>query len=178
MDERIVDAPVREVVERLATSDPVPGGGSAAALAGATAAALVHMVVDLSTGRPAAADHESDLREIGVAASQFQSELLGLVDATPPPTRPWSRRGGFPRRTELEQETRRVQIAAALRDAIRTPLGIAGAASEVLTLTTRLSPDWQQERDQRCRGRGAPRGVRPSRRPAQRRHQPATCRGR
>ncbi len=139
MDERVVDAPVREFVERLATSNPVPGGGSAAALTGAMAAALVHMVVDLSRGRPAAADHESDLREIGVAAAQFQSELLGLVDGDAAAYASVVQARRLPRDTELEQETRRVQIAAALRDAIRSPLAIARAASEVLDLATRLS---------------------------------------
>ena len=54
MDERLTDLTVRRLVERLATSDPVPGGGSAAALAGAMGAALIHMVVELSAGRTAA----------------------------------------------------------------------------------------------------------------------------
>ena len=32
--------PLRELLERLATGDPIPGGGSASALAGAMGAAL------------------------------------------------------------------------------------------------------------------------------------------
>ncbi len=140
MDERIVDVPVRELVERLATSDPVPGGGSAAALAGAMAAALVHMVVDLSAGRPAVAEHDSELKEIGVAASQFQSELLALADRDASAYASVVQARRLPRDTDREAEARRVQVAAALRDAIRAPLAIAGAASEVLTLATRLAP--------------------------------------
>src|SRR5918995_1784479 len=38
MDERLTDLTVRHLIERLATSDPVPGGGSAAALAGGVGA--------------------------------------------------------------------------------------------------------------------------------------------
>ncbi|MEO5986099.1 MAG: cyclodeaminase/cyclohydrolase family protein [Candidatus Limnocylindria bacterium] len=140
MDERIVDVPVRELVERLATSDPVPGGGSAAALTGAMAAALVHMVVDLSVGRPAAADHESELLEIGVASAQFQSELLALADADATAYASVVAARRLPHGTELEQEARRVQVAAAIRDAIRAPLAVASAASEVLALATRLPP--------------------------------------
>ena len=32
MDDRLTDLPARTLIERLATSDPIPGGGSAAAL--------------------------------------------------------------------------------------------------------------------------------------------------
>ena len=51
MDERLGELTVGRFLERLSTSDPTPGGGSAAALAGATSAALIHMVVELSSGR-------------------------------------------------------------------------------------------------------------------------------
>src|SRR5918992_4190366 len=79
MDERLSDLTVRQFVEHLATSDPVPGGGSAAALAGAMGAALVRMVVELSVGRPAAGGHEDALAEIATASTTWQSELLNLA---------------------------------------------------------------------------------------------------
>ncbi len=69
MEERLNELTVRRLVERLATSDPVPGGGSAAALAGAMGAALVHMVVELTAGRPSAEGSEGALAEISAAAT-------------------------------------------------------------------------------------------------------------
>src|SRR5207245_10438542 len=49
---------LRELLDRLSSSDPVPGGGSAAALAGAMGASLVSLVAALTAGR---AEHaESD----------------------------------------------------------------------------------------------------------------------
>jgi formiminotetrahydrofolate cyclodeaminase len=81
METRLADLSVADLVARLATHEPIPGGGSASALTGALAAALVQMVVELTRGRPAAEGHEDELTEIGVAAAGFQSELLRLADA-------------------------------------------------------------------------------------------------
>jgi formiminotetrahydrofolate cyclodeaminase len=140
MDERLSDLTVRRLVERLATSDPVPGGGSAAALAGAMGAALVRMVVELTVGRPAAAGNEEALTEIGVAATNWQSELLNLaeLDANAYAAVVDARR--LPRDSERDRQARDVQVAAAVRDATRAPLATARIANEVLGLTELLAP--------------------------------------
>jgi len=140
MDERLTDLPARALVERLATSDPIPGGGSAAALAGAMAAALVQMVVALTTGRPMAAEHERDLTEIGLAAAGLQSELLQLteLDATAYDAVVRARR--MPRDGQPEREARAVQLAATTREATRVPLETTRRAANVLTLAERLAP--------------------------------------
>lgn len=140
MDERLVDLSTRDLVARLATSDPVPGGGSAAALAGAMGAALVRMVVELTTGRPAAEAHESELTEVAIAAAQFQSELLSLADADAAAYAAVVAARRLPKDGEREREARRVQLDAALREAIRIPLATARAAAEVLALAERLVP--------------------------------------
>jgi len=140
MDERLTELTVRRLVERLASSDPVPGGGSASALAGAMGAALVHMVVELSVDRPAAAGHDETLAEIRTAADARQAELLNLaeLDANAYAAVVHARR--LPKVAELEREARAVQLAAAIREATRVPLATAQAASEVLELAGRLAP--------------------------------------
>ena len=140
MDTRPSELTVGDFIGQLATGAPAPGGGSASALAGAMGAALVQMVVALTTGRADAADLEDDLRELGVAAAGFQSELLQLVeiDAAAYGSVIAARR--LPRETELERESRRVQIDAAVREATRSPLTIAERANEVLKLAERLAP--------------------------------------
>ncbi|MDP8924785.1 MAG: cyclodeaminase/cyclohydrolase family protein, partial [Chloroflexota bacterium] len=60
--------PVTEYLDRLASGDPTPGGGSAAALAGALAAALVSMVCNLTTGRDKFADVEEEVVAIRAEA--------------------------------------------------------------------------------------------------------------
>jgi len=140
MDDRLTDLPARTLIERLATSDPIPGGGSAAALAGAMGAALVHMVVSLTSGRPAAESHEAALLEIGNAATTAQSDLLRLteLDAVAYAAVVSARR--LPRETELERQSRDVQVASAIREATMAPLETARRAADVLTLAERLAP--------------------------------------
>lgn len=140
MDERLTELTVRRLVERLATADPVPGGGSAAALAGAMGAALISMVVELTAGRPAAADHEQDLTELGVAASGWQSELLNLAQLDANAYDAVVRARRMPRDTDLEREFRTVQVEAAVREATRIPLATARVASDVLGLAERIAP--------------------------------------
>ena len=140
MDERLLELPVRDLVERLATSEPVPGGGSASAMAGAMGAALVHMVVELTLGRPAAEGHQDALTRIGTGAAGWQSELLNLAQLDANAYDAVVRARRLPHQTDREGEARAVQLAAALREATRVPLATARAASEVLGLAEHLAP--------------------------------------
>jgi formiminotetrahydrofolate cyclodeaminase len=138
--DRLNDLPARQLIERLASGDPIPGGGSAAALAGAMGAALIEMVVTLTVGRPAAADHESELTQIAVAATGLRSELLNLVELDAFAYDAVVRARRLPRETDLEREARAVQVAAATREATRAPLRTARLAERVLALAERLAP--------------------------------------
>lgn len=140
MNDRLTELTVREMVERLATTHPVPGGGSASALAGAMGAALVKMVVALTTGRHGVRDPRDELGAIFTAATTWQSELLNLAELDANAYAAVVEAQRLPRGTELEQQTRRVQIAAATREATRAPLRTVTAAVAVLELTERLVP--------------------------------------
>ena len=138
--DRLNDLPARELIERMASGDPIPGGGSAAALAGAMGAGLMRMVVALTTGRPAAAEHEPELTEIAVAAATLQSELINLVELDAVAYDAVIRARRLPRDTDLERQARAVQVAAAVREATRAPLQTARLAEQVLSLGERLAP--------------------------------------
>lgn len=140
MDSRLTDLPLDEFLARLASNEPVPGGGSASALAGAMAAALVHMAVELTAGRPAAADHGERLLEVRVTAAALQSELLGLAQADAAAYASVVAARRLPRETDRDREARRVQVAMAVREATRAPLSIARRAGEVLALAEELAP--------------------------------------
>jgi formiminotetrahydrofolate cyclodeaminase len=140
MEERLGDLTVRALVERLATRDPVPGGGSASALAGSMGAALLNMVVNLTAGRDDAAGHAEALTEIAAAAAGWQSELLNLAELDANAYLAVVRARRLPRDTDREREAREVQVGVAVREATRVPLATARAASDVLALADRLAP--------------------------------------
>ncbi len=140
MDTRPAELTVGAFVAQMASSAPTPGGGSAAALAGAMGAALVQMVVGLTTGRSDAEPIEDELHELALAAAGFQSELLQLVEVDAAAYASVIAARRLPRETERERELRRVQIDAAMREATRSPLHITERANEVLGLAERLAP--------------------------------------
>ena len=67
-------------IEELAGGAPTPGGGSAAALAGTLAAALVAMVARLTVGKKTYAAVDAQARAILAEAEQLRGELRRLVD--------------------------------------------------------------------------------------------------
>ena len=140
MTQRLNDLAVSDLFAHLATSDPVPGGGSASALAGAMAAALVEMVVALTTGRPAAVEHEAVLAEIGATATALRTELLRLaeVDADAYAAVVAARR--LPKDTSAEQVQRQERITATVRDATRAPLEVVRRSGETFSLAESLAP--------------------------------------
>ncbi len=74
------DQPIKIYLDSLAAKLPAPGGGSAAALNAAMAAALVSMVVNFTLGKPKYAGYEKELKGILDKSEVLRKEFLRLVD--------------------------------------------------------------------------------------------------
>jgi len=74
-------APANSFLEALAAATPTPGGGSAAAQAGAMGAALVAMVARLTAGRKKYAEVEDQMNEIFNQAERLRREFTEAVEA-------------------------------------------------------------------------------------------------
>ncbi len=70
---------LEQYLEQLAAREPVPGGGSAAALAAALGAALIEMVTRYSLGKGKAPEVEAELNKVLEKAGQTHKRLLELV---------------------------------------------------------------------------------------------------
>lgn len=66
-------------VSSVASSAPVPGGGSVAAHVGALAAALVQMVAGLTAGKKKYASVDAEMRSVALDASALVTQLSSLV---------------------------------------------------------------------------------------------------
>lgn len=75
----LYEMPINEFVESLGAKEPTPGGGGAAALAGALGAALCSMVGNYTTGKKAYAAYEEDVIHMIDASEESAERLLELV---------------------------------------------------------------------------------------------------
>jgi len=139
-DPSLPELTVRDLVERLSTSAPIPGGGSAAAVAASMGAALVEMVVALTIGRPAAADHEASLTAISARARDLREELLELAQTDAAAYAAVVAARPLPRETDAEREERAQRIATATSDATLAPLRTARAAEAAIGLAEAVVP--------------------------------------
>ncbi len=71
----------RKFVEVLASNEPAPGGGGAAALVGAIGTALGNMVGSLTVGKKKYAEVEEEIIALKAKCDALQKELLDQVEA-------------------------------------------------------------------------------------------------
>ncbi len=136
---RFRDLTIGAFVARLASAEPVPGGGSAAAIAGSLAAALVTMVASLSEGRPRYAQHAALHAEAGSAARRLADRFLALADEDAIAYARYGVAMKMPRETEEERETRGAAIRQAARHASQAPFQTVEACVEIAALAESLA---------------------------------------
>ena len=71
---------LEQYLNALSQRQPVPGGGSAGALAGALGAALISMVAQYSLGRNSSSKVEQKISKILFQSGKIRKRLLQLVD--------------------------------------------------------------------------------------------------
>ena len=136
----ILDLSVRDLLERLGSAAPAPGGGAAAALAGALGAALVQMTANLSIGRPRLADIEAQARQIEARAADLRRQLADLGDADAQAYARLSAAYKLPRQTPAQHTERSMAIQRALHQAAQVPLETARLCTAVLELAETAAP--------------------------------------
>ena len=159
-------------ISSLASGEPTPGGGSAAALAGALGAALAAMVGRLTAGRPKYATVDEQMQSAIIEADALRSRLLALVDEDAAAYDQVRAAYRLPKETIEQQATRAAAIQQALQGASRTPLATVEACLAVLRLAEQVVSVRQPQRRYRRCSRRAAGARRPARRGAQRANQP------
>lgn len=126
-------------LEALASEQPTPGGGAAAAVSAALAAALTAMVVRLSLDRAKYADF-ADLHAEALAASDAaRARFLELADEDAAAYAAYLAARRLPRETEAQQEAREVAARGAARVATKVPLELVKACQQQMELVERCA---------------------------------------
>ena len=123
----------------VASADPVPGGGSVAAYAGALAAALAQMVAGLTLGKKKYAAVESEIAEVASSAAALMEKLAGLVASDAVVYSAVSAAYKMPKGTETEIDARKHAITTALLAAAEVPLETARACAGVADLAAAVA---------------------------------------
>ena len=133
MNDRLVERTLRAFSDDLASSAAVPGGGSAAAYAGAMGAALAAMV-----GRIADRKETSEATTTLIAeADNLRADFIRLVDDDSAAYARVAEAMKLPKTNDDEKRARTERLQSALLAASRVPLEIAKTSRRLLDLCER-----------------------------------------
>ncbi|HKS06859.1 MAG TPA: glutamate formimidoyltransferase [Gemmatimonadaceae bacterium] len=124
-------------VASVASSEPVPGGGSVAAHVGALGAALAQMVANLTIGRKKYADVEKEMSDLKSRAAAACAKLSALVQRDADAYAKVSAAYKLPK----DSADRPAAIEAALVAAAEVPLETARACADVAELAAVAAED-------------------------------------
>ncbi len=130
-----VEGRIIDFLDKLASSSPEPGGGSASALAAAIGAALVSMVANLTVGKAKYADVQDQVAGLAKDSEAVRARLQELVQED---TEVYGVLAGafkMPRETDQEKAGRDEAIQEACKGATMVPYAIAEQCLEVARLS-------------------------------------------
>jgi formiminotetrahydrofolate cyclodeaminase len=121
-----------ELLDAFASSHPVPGGGSGAALAGAVGASLLIMVAGLPKTRHGTDEERNALNAAATRLRPLRDELASLIERDSEAYTSVMNAYRLPKSTDAEQATRRDAIDQAMRAATEAPLATIRACERAM----------------------------------------------
>ncbi|MEO6207408.1 MAG: cyclodeaminase/cyclohydrolase family protein [Candidatus Limnocylindrales bacterium] len=116
----------------LASAEPVPGGGSASAVAAALGSGLVAMVARLSVGRAKYVQHEDLLSWAIETGERLRTRFLALADEDAAAFAIFAAALKLPRATDDELALRKAAVSSAARQAAEVPLSCVEACLDLV----------------------------------------------
>ncbi len=132
------DMTVEGFTAALASGQPVPGGGSAAAVTASLAASLASMVVRLSLERPAYEAHALLHRVALLDSDAARARFLALADEDAAAYAAYREARRLPRATAAEISSRDAATRTAARSSTAVPLALVEACLHQIELVERL----------------------------------------
>lgn len=132
-DKNYSEKKINEYLKELASKNPVPGGGSASALVGATGAALISKVANFTIGKEKYKAVEEEAKGILERAEDLRKDFLKLCSDDAKAYKKLSEAFRFPK-----GEARDTKLQGALKEAMGVPLAICEASCEAMGLCAPL----------------------------------------
>lgn len=126
-------------LDELASPLPAPGGGSAAAYAGAMGAGLVAMVSGLTIGRKKYAEVEAEMQAIHVHAEKLRAEMTQAVDDDAASFEAVIGAFKLPKETDEQQKARTAAIQLSTLNAAFVPLQSVQRAVKIMELAIKCA---------------------------------------
>ncbi len=123
-----------EFAKQTASSSPVPGGGSIAALAGALSAALAQMVAELTVNKKGYEDAEAKMKELASKAEAIRAQLLDDIKRDSESFNKYMEALKLPKETDEEKAFRTNMMQEGLKEAAIVPFEVASLAYEIMPL--------------------------------------------
>jgi formiminotetrahydrofolate cyclodeaminase len=133
------DISTDDFLEQLAAEQPTPGGGSAAAMAGAAGAALISMACRYTVGRDRYRDAEPEATAVLERSEALRSELQALAQDDVDAYGAYAAAQKLPRETDAERAERDAALEAALRRSTEVPLAVVERTAELIELGQRAA---------------------------------------
>ncbi len=133
------DRTCMQFIEELASSAPTPGGGGAAAFAGAIGVALGAMVGNLTTGKKKYVAVQPDIERMLDEAKALYQKLYSLIAQDAEDFKPLAAAYALPKTTPEERAHREAVMAEVLVNACNTPLEIMRCALTGLRLQEEMA---------------------------------------
>ena len=125
---------IEEFIQDLNSTKPMPGGGSAAAVCGAMAAALAGMSAHMTAGKKKFAAVEGKMQEIITATAVLQEEMLAMAQEDADMYSLVLQAYKLPKNTEAETAQRAMAIEEASKTAVIASLKVTGACVRIMKL--------------------------------------------
>lgn len=126
-------------LDALASADPTPGGGSAATLVGALAAALCAMVARITLVAAKLAPVHPEAAAIAAEGDELRRRFVALRPLDEAAFQAVVSAQGLPRATDAEKAERGQRLQQALIRAAEAPLEAAALAADAFALTERTA---------------------------------------
>jgi formiminotetrahydrofolate cyclodeaminase len=141
MSRRLTDDPLVALFEAFASPSPIPGGGSAAAVASGLGVSLLRMAATLPRTRTESDDELAAVSSVASALAGLQRQLTETANDDAAAYTRVAAAYKLPKSSGTEQASRESSIQASLRAATEVPLAImrlsAGALTHARTVAAR-----------------------------------------